>query len=166
MRLRQCSILLLQLSEQAHVLNGDDRLVRKGFHEFDLRGCERLHLVSTTSDRADRHAVPEDGNAEERTIPRRAPQDLSRSRIVIRICLDILDVHWPRIDEGPTDNEVTPRWPRKHSVVCRVLGGRHIVDRHKMEQPALEARHRTEIGTAQLSRVCHDGVEDRLSVRR
>src|SRR5688572_19222293 len=92
-----------------------------------------FHLVSTTSDRADRQAILQDGNSQERPIGGRAGQDLSRPRVVVGIRLDILDVRWATIDESPPHCEMSSRRSRKNAVIRRSLGRRHVVDRHQME---------------------------------
>src|SRR6266545_7005260 len=79
----QLAVPRLQLREQADVLDGDDGLVREGLHELDLRSREGLHFASAASDRADRHAIPEDGYSEERPIWRCALQHLPRPRVIV-----------------------------------------------------------------------------------
>ena len=56
-RLRQLGIPYLQLVEQAHVLDGDDRLGGEGFQDLDLLVREQTRLRSHDRDRANGVAV-------------------------------------------------------------------------------------------------------------
>src|SRR5262245_16597958 len=56
---RQRPVLILQLREQAHVLNGDDRLVREGLEQRDLVAGEPAGLATGHRDRSDRPVVAE-----------------------------------------------------------------------------------------------------------
>jgi len=58
MRLRQRPILLLQLREQPHVLDGDDGLTGEGLQQNDLRGSKRQWRAACDGDCADRLAIP------------------------------------------------------------------------------------------------------------
>src|SRR5262245_29023126 len=53
MRLRQRFILLLQLREQAHILDGDYRLVRKDLEQLDVTVGEGLDAWMGEADDAD-----------------------------------------------------------------------------------------------------------------
>jgi hypothetical protein len=57
MCVRQRDILLLQLREQPHVLDGDHRLVGEGFEEGNLALGERPGLRASHSDHPDRGTV-------------------------------------------------------------------------------------------------------------
>ena len=56
----------LQLVEQPHVLNRDHRLVGEGGGELDLLIGERARLESRQYNHADRHAFPQQWDAEHR----------------------------------------------------------------------------------------------------
>src|SRR5215468_4397780 len=58
-------ILLLQFSEQPHVLDGDDRLGGKGLQEFHLFFGERLYFRSPDLYAADAHALSQQGHAQD-----------------------------------------------------------------------------------------------------
>ena len=45
--LAQLRVTLLNLLEQTHILDGDDRLIREGFEELDLLLGERPNLGAT-----------------------------------------------------------------------------------------------------------------------
>src|SRR5262245_33528334 len=57
-------ILLLQFCEQPNILDGDDRLVREGLHQFDLALCEWADLGAHARDHAERHAIAEQRHRE------------------------------------------------------------------------------------------------------
>jgi hypothetical protein len=65
-RLGQRPVLLLQLGEEAHVLDGDDRLVREGLEQADLLVRERDRLGPSELDGADRDAFADQGYAQYR----------------------------------------------------------------------------------------------------
>jgi hypothetical protein len=64
MGLCECLILFLQLSEQPHILDGDDGLVGEGLEEADLLLAERAYVCSTKLYRPDRRPLPQQRNAE------------------------------------------------------------------------------------------------------
>jgi len=63
-RFREIAVPRLQLLEQAHVFNGDDRLVREGLEQGDLPLGEELGLGATEVDDADRAAFSDQGDAQ------------------------------------------------------------------------------------------------------
>src|SRR5262249_25437099 len=67
-----CGLLLqrfAQLVEQPRVLDRNHRLVGEGGGEFDLPVGEGAHLESRQYDHADRHALPQQRDAEHRVSP-------------------------------------------------------------------------------------------------
>src|SRR5215475_9861870 len=70
--LAQLCVALLDLFEQADILDGDDRLVRKGFQKFNLSIRERTYLSSPDDDYTNGGSLSEHRRAEKRTdSPRR-----------------------------------------------------------------------------------------------
>src|SRR5262245_37900064 len=65
MRLGQGSILFLQLSEQAHVLDGYDGLVGEGLYEIDLGRGEAPHFTPVDRQSADEPAFLDQRDVEE-----------------------------------------------------------------------------------------------------
>src|SRR5262249_60794809 len=65
---RQLLIALLQLREQAHVLDGDHGLVREGLEECDLLIGERRDLGAPELDGADGHAFAQEWHAKKRAM--------------------------------------------------------------------------------------------------
>ncbi|HET9480292.1 MAG TPA: hypothetical protein VFP98_00920, partial [Candidatus Polarisedimenticolia bacterium] len=64
MSLRERVVLLLELREEAHVLNRDDRLVGEGLQQLDLLRAERSGLSSANVDGPDRLSVAEHGHCQ------------------------------------------------------------------------------------------------------
>src|SRR5262249_12593856 len=89
MRLRQRLVLLLQLSEQAHVLDGDDGLVGERLEQLHLRRRERPGAIADDDDRAERASVAKQGHAAGGPPGSRA-RKIMRVR---RICEQVLDVY-------------------------------------------------------------------------
>src|SRR5206468_10276483 len=120
--------------EQSHVLDRDHGLVREGLDELDLRSRKWLHLMSTTSNGADRHAIQQEGNSQKRSVHGRALQDFPCPGVIVWIPLDILDMYSPAIDEGPTDGKVSSRRSWKNRVIRSRLRRRHVIHRYEMKQ--------------------------------
>jgi hypothetical protein len=59
--LRERTVLLLEFRKEAHVLDGDDRLVGKRLKERDLLRRERAHLYTPNHDDSDRTPFAQQG---------------------------------------------------------------------------------------------------------
>jgi hypothetical protein len=57
-------VLLLQFLEQAHVLDGDDRLSREGLEQRDVSVREGSHLMTVDHDRPDQRLLAQDRHDE------------------------------------------------------------------------------------------------------
>src|SRR5215831_4076601 len=66
-RFTQFCVALLDLLEQPNILDGNDRLVRKGFQKFNLSIRERTYLSSPDDDYTNGGSLSEHGRAEKRT---------------------------------------------------------------------------------------------------
>jgi hypothetical protein len=86
---------LFRLLEQAHILDGDDRLIREGLEVTDLLGAERAHFASADEDRANRDALTQQRCAERRAPPEAAGK-ISADRKVVGLG-QIFDVDDPRL---------------------------------------------------------------------
>src|SRR5689334_10786991 len=95
MSLGKRPVLLLQLREQAHVLDRDHRLVGKGLKEHDLLVAEGTHFASADKDRANGNALTQEGSAERRAPPEPAGQISAGGKIVS--LGQIFDVDNPRL---------------------------------------------------------------------
>src|SRR5262249_26679596 len=67
--LGECVVLLLELGEQPHVLDGDDGLVGKGLEECDLLVGKRKRLFSTKQDHTQGGPFTKERDAEDRAMP-------------------------------------------------------------------------------------------------
>src|SRR5215471_5542617 len=65
--LAQLCVALLDLFEQSDILDGNDRMVRKGFQKFNLSIRERTYLSSPDDDYTNGGSLSEHGRAEKRT---------------------------------------------------------------------------------------------------
>src|SRR5262249_7399905 len=81
-------ILLLQLFEQPHVLDGDDGLVSEGLEEGDLSLREQLDLCARHGDGADGSALAQHRNPDPRAIPDDT-RTLSRPFGYLRVLLHV-----------------------------------------------------------------------------
>jgi hypothetical protein len=91
-------ILFLQLIEQPHVLDGDDRLVGEGLEQGDLPLRKEVHLGAAEDDRTDRDPLPDQGDAEHRAgayAPRGAFGKL------VRLGLHVSNVDGPPLQHRP-----------------------------------------------------------------
>src|SRR5262245_36341258 len=69
MGLGQRTLLLLQLLEQPHVLDGNDGLVGERLEQRDLLIRELPYLLPAKEERSDRHAFPEKRYSEAGSMP-------------------------------------------------------------------------------------------------
>ena len=69
---RACQFVgsLIQFLEQPHVLDGDHRLVGKGFEQFDLRRGKGAHLGATRAQYSDQFSLLTKGNEPKRCARR------------------------------------------------------------------------------------------------
>ena len=72
-----------QFVEQPRVLNGDDGLSGKIFHQFDLLVAERPDFLAVHGERADQFVLPQHWNCKDR--PRAAEFDRRNSRFSLRL---------------------------------------------------------------------------------
>src|SRR5262249_42239359 len=103
----QRTVLLLQLGEQTHVLDGDHGLVSEGLQELDLTRSEELGLAATEVDGADGRPFPHQGHAQDRVLTY-APRDLRALRELFRLGLQVAEVNRPSVQDraaaaGPAD---------------------------------------------------------------
>ena len=102
----------LQLLKQAHVLDGNDRLVGEGRHEPDLLVGERSHLRPPDGEDADEHVLLQQGHAQNRP---QAQQPLGLELSVLGVREDVGDVYDPALEgrsprdgSAPEPNRVPP----------------------------------------------------------
>src|SRR5215831_2890810 len=158
--LRSCLYIL----EQPHVLDRDHRLVGESGGEFDLPVGEGVHLESRQYDYADRHALPQQRDAEHRVSSPNPPL-LGETRIgKIGIGLHIGNMDdFALLRGAPKYGPAAPL----HRTVSHVLVvlGRISVARHVRIDIATRAMDCRTVGLAQPCRRLHQGVEHGLQVK-
>src|SRR5262245_14731971 len=118
MGLGERQVLLLQLREQPHVLNGDDGLVGEGLEEFDLFIQERPWRGASYRNGADGSALSQHGDTENASIAYRAAQ----GRILeLRVKLGVWHVDDRAVENRPRRAK-GPGWPRREYAPCRFEG--------------------------------------------
>ena len=91
---------LLQLLEEAGVLDGDDRLIRERLEEGDLALVERPRLVASQADRADGDAISQQRRVEEHPGSERLDVwELGANRFVV----DVGDVYQRSVEDRAAD---------------------------------------------------------------
>jgi len=159
-RLGQLRIAGLQLLEQAHVLDGNYRLVGEGLQQSDLRLAERLRFQPPDGDRADRLA------AEQHRHGQRAPVlDAERyGPVVVGVFEHIRYVDHRPIEDRPAGRGRPARakgeqlFHRLHPFGPDVLIGGQV------HQLAVVPPDHAVGATAQPHGFAGDGVENRLDV--
>ncbi len=160
--LGQLAIPSPELLEQPDVLDGDYRLVGEGLEQLDMLLGERSGLGPADGNGANRVSVPEHGDCQ------KAPSahDPGQGRIVFRLELDIGNVGDGSIEDRPTSGELAGERRRKDTPGDLQGLRREVVLGHQVNQLSVEAIQAAEQPVAQPHRAAHDGVEDRLHVRR
>ena len=97
---RQGLVLFAELSEQPHVLDGDDGLVGEGLQHRDLRVRKRADLGAPDQQCAQRIPLPEEGDPERRSVP--PPHGQLPARGELRCRRKVLDVDRPPAEDGAT----------------------------------------------------------------
>ena len=155
-RFGQLGVARLQLLEQAHVLDGDDRLVREGLHERDLLVGERLDLQLVDRDDPHQGVAPEHGDRHHR--PDRV--HVLYGVAILGIGLDIGDLHGSPLEGGSRRDAVPSRSDRVpihelHELRRRVVRCGHT------QQLTVEAEEERPVGAAQPDGVLRDRLEHR-----
>ena len=152
----ELAVARLQLGEQAHVLDGDDRLVGEGLEERDLLVGEGPDLGSADPDHAERDTV-----AQERHGERRLDAVPGRGRLgVLRQSLrEVPDMNRLAVDHRAA-HQVSPSQPAHRGHRRRPEGG------DEAEHVAVHAKHLGVVRAAQAGGIRGNGVEHRLSIGR
>jgi hypothetical protein len=96
--------LVLDLVEQAHVLDRDRRLVGEGLHKLDLLVGERAHLQARQRQEADRDALAQHRHSEGST---KAAQSLRLDEGEVRVGLHVGNVDSPAFEQHPSVDRAT-----------------------------------------------------------
>ena len=159
-RLLQVIGARLNLVEQPHVLDGDQRLIRKGRNQIDLPFVERLHDASRQNNDADRNAIAQQRDAQHRAI---APVT-RHAQSVIAVRPYIQNVNRPALQRDATHHRAAVRrnrvFPEKFDAFqpgilrCRQLIF-VVMQTHDVDM----------LGFAEMLCSLGDGVEHRLNIR-
>src|SRR5215467_7555250 len=161
---RQRPVLLLQLSKEPHVLDGDDGLVGEGLQQGDLSLRERLDLCARHGDGPDGGALAQHRHPNPRAIADDT-RTLSRPFGYLRILLHV---------DGLDDTTV----PHHARATCRAVADMsrvgslqlfarqrpHVVARSKMEHLPIDEEQRAVEAVAECYRASDDRVEYWLGV--
>src|SRR5262249_41094408 len=134
---RQRLVLILQLLEQPHVLDGYDRLVGEGLEKRDLLLAEELDLCSAERDAADGDTLSQQRNTED-CVEAEAPRVLDRVRKLAVCVLKACRLYGARLEHRSTPDRPTDQRKRGLSVA---LGDRTMM-RDEGQPVALDAEDR------------------------
>src|SRR5215471_1723032 len=109
--LGQLAVPRLELREQAHVLDGDDRLVGEGSQQRYLSLRERSSLGSSDADGADGPTFPEHGHDEIAAISKQSGQCLAVLGLPW-VVLDVGEMLYRAIEDGAAYRTAWVRWTR------------------------------------------------------
>src|SRR5690348_7969245 len=90
----------LQLLEQAHVLNCDDRLRGKCFQQIDLLVCEWPNLWPSQKDRANRFVLPQHRYCQRSAVPESTSVSLRSREFLIRCSEHVLHMNNTALQNG------------------------------------------------------------------
>ena len=158
MSLRERTVLVLKFREQTDILDGDDRLVRKGLEQSDLLVREGAHLASPDEDCPNGDALTEERSAEHRAPPEPPGED-SADRKVVGLG-QIFDVDDPRLADRVSG------YRAKHRLASADLPGERTVVSTKDKLVTVDGPQHGIDGTTYDARSTHDRVENRLVVGR
>ncbi len=148
----QLPVARLELGEQAHVLDGDDRLVREGLEKPDLVVSERANLTTQNRDGADRRPFAQHGRDEGGSMTRSTLQ-FSGLRVFGRhLCQQVVHVDRPSIDDRPTRYQTSA----DRRQIVRVEGPQGPVRGRDPKPRALDSKDLSVIRPEQPRRsLCH-----------
>src|SRR5262249_15775048 len=160
MGLREGLVLLLQLREQPHVLDGDDRLVGEGLQKRDLLVRERDRLSATEQDHTDRRSLSQQGNAERRPLTGLSGERASLG-ILLRFPLEIGHGNSLPLEHGAPRNGP----PHDRDEEANSLGDKAVVGL-RTQVPSVEPKNGCIRGPAEARGTLDYLVQYWLEVRR
>src|SRR5215831_4694390 len=96
---RQLGVPGLELPEQAHVLDGDDRLVGKSLQQRDLLIGEWIYFGPSQRDRPNRRSLPQQRNGQSRPIAE-FPCEGTVSGELLLFSLHVSKMNGPPLQDG------------------------------------------------------------------
>src|SRR5262245_12725370 len=119
-------VLLLQLPEQPHILNSDDRLISKGVQQLDLALGERRRGISDDYDRAERTTPVSQWDADDRTATQ-CSRRCARLFPESGVNEDVGRVHDGLINNRATRDCCTRQWEDQHLLEGRIVSKGRVV---------------------------------------
>src|SRR4029450_6116129 len=157
MSLRQRPVLLLQLGEQAHILDGNDRLVGESLEEGNLLVGERSHVQSPDHDPTDWRALAEQGGREHGTIAKIVLDRLTDGELGFDLSRHVLDVDSSPVGNGSA-NRGTPI--KRHLLYSR----ERPILRYQPEDVTLQEANDRVVRSADARGILSYYIEYRLEV--
>ena len=147
------AVLFLELGEQPHVLDGDHRLVGKGFDELNLLIGERLNFKLVEDNDAEDVISPEHGHAKFRADG----IDVSLRVAVLGIRLEVGNMDRPSLQCDSRRDAVSPRgYGVAPDEIDQLRGG--VVKGHPVIGVAVPSEDDSAPCIAQPRRVLDEGV--------
>ena len=157
-RFREVAVARPQFLEQAHVLDGDHRLIGEGLEQRDVRVGERPGLFTRDGNGPDRATVSQHGHGQYAPEAQRPLKNL-RGRLS-----DVRDMDNGAVQDSPPDGDVCRRWPRKCPLRDLERLRVEVGVSDEVHRLAVVAEETAEQAVAQPVRALDDGVEHRLDV--
>src|SRR5215831_11787496 len=158
MSLGQSAILLLQLREQAHVLDRDDGLIGEGLKQGDLSVRKELGLGTTEVDRTDRDAFSHQGHAEV-CMNAFSPRECSTHREFLCFRFQVSNMNRPPVEHCATIDRFSDQRDGARDGDRAVMRGEQQTITFPTEDGGVE-------GLAQASCALRYGIEHWLDVSR
>src|SRR5947207_11195917 len=157
-RFGQLPVPLLQLPEEAGVLDGDDRLIREALQELDLLVGEGPDLQAANPDRPDGNTLAQQRHYEIRPMPLPPLLGLADGELSFGFRREIVHVYRPSVDHGAA----TYRTP----VDGQGLSSRRewAMGRCPTEHLTVDAEDLRIVGVAKSSRALGQCLQDTLEV--
>ncbi len=160
--LGEVRVARFQLLEQAHVLDGDHRLVGERLEQGDLLVGESPGFRPADGDGADRAALAHEGNGEDAA---EAPGECGGPLRILVILQHVRDRDHAASQDCPAGPSAPARWHREGLAYGVGPFRIHIRRSHQVDQLAVERRDQRRAGTAQLQRRRPDRLEHGLRIR-
>jgi hypothetical protein len=127
MGLRERPVILLQLREQPHVLDGNDGLVGEGLEQCDLAFGKRLHFGAAETDGPERHPVAHQRNIQYCSVAP-TPCQCAALRKLGFLDLQVRDVHGPALEHAATVQSFADEG---HRILAHATEGNRTMMRRK-----------------------------------
>src|SRR5215831_3962842 len=150
---RKRLVLLFELREQPHVLDGDDGLVGEGLEQRDLLVGEGVDFGPADYDHADRYTF-----AQKRRRQHGAKATTNPWKLRLQPRRDVIDMDRPAFDNGEASRIITA------DRASRVGQGKGSKPGDKPQRVTLDAADYRVVCSAESSRILGNGIENRLDI--